>query len=301
MGLIAKKMRLWFSLETSPFFYLLPVLLFMGLIVAYPIGRMFYLSLTQNILTRPDLGVTFVGLDNYFTLFSSADFWRTIGRTVGWTTISVAGKSLIGFGIAWLLAKEVAFKRFYLFLLLIPWVMPMVVAAVAWRWVYDGQYGMLNWILMEAKLLTEPFAWLGHKGSAFFATAFVDMWHGIPFMAMLFLAGLQAIPEQLLESAAIDGASSVQRLRHVILPLMKPIIMVATTLSTIWTFNSFGIIWPLTKGGPVDATETLIIDAYKRSFGAFDLGMGAAVTMVIFLLFLFTTVYYRLLMKQEGF
>lgn len=300
--IMVRKIRLWFSPETSPFFYLLPVFLFMGLMVAYPIGRMFYLSMTQNILTRPDLGVTFVGLDNYIALFNSADFWRTIERTVGWTVISVVGKSLIGFCIAWLLAKKIAFKRFYLFLLLIPWVTPMVVGAVAWRWVYDGQYGMLNWLLMEAKLLAEPFAWLGHKGSAFFATAIVDMWHGIPFMAMIFLAGIQAIPEQLLESADIDGASPVQRLCYVILPLMKPIIVVATMLSIIWTFNSFGIIWPLTKGGPVDATEILIINAYKRSFGAFDLGMGAAVTMVIFLLLLlFTAVYYRFMMKQENF
>jgi multiple sugar transport system permease protein len=295
-----RKKRLTFSPEKSPFLYLLPLILFMAIMVAYPIGRVFYLSLTQNILTRPDLGVSFIGLENYMTLFSSAEFWNTVGRTTAWTSLSVIGKCLIGFGIAWLLAKEIAFKRFYMLLLMIPWVTPMVVAAVVWRWIYDGQFGMLNYVLMQINVLQEPFVWLGHKTSAFIATAVTDMWIGIPFLAMMFLAGLQSIPVELQESASIDGASAFQRLIYIILPIMKPIILVATTLSGIWTFNSFGVIWPMTRGGPVEATETLIVDAYKRSFGAFDLGMGAAIAIVIFVILLtFTVIYKRLLMKQE--
>jgi multiple sugar transport system permease protein len=296
------KRKRWFTLspEKSPFFYLLPMIIFMAIMVAYPIGRVFYLSFTQNILTRPDLVGAFIGLENYITLFSSAEFWETLGRTAVWTTLSVVGKTLIGFGIAWMLSKDIAFKRFYMLLLMIPWVTPMVVAAVAWRWIYDGQFGMLNYILMQVNILQEPYVWLGNKMSAFIATAVTDMWVGIPFMAMMFLAGLQSISVELLESASMDGASSFQRLIHIVLPIMKPIILVATTLSAIWTFNSFGVIWPLTRGGPVDATQTLIIEAYKRSFGAFDMGMGATVAVVIFfILLMFTILYKRLLMKQE--
>ncbi|SDC93239.1 carbohydrate ABC transporter membrane protein 1, CUT1 family [Melghirimyces thermohalophilus] len=292
--------RFTLSPEKSPFFYLLPVLLFMSVMVAYPIARVLYFSFTQNILTRPDLGVTFVGLQNYVTLFQSAEFWATFTRTALWTGLSVAGKSLIGFLLAWLLAKEIAWKRFYMALLLIPWVTPMVVAAIAWRWVYDGEFGMLNWVLTELHMLSDHYVWLGHKLSAFVATAVTDMWLGIPFMAMLFLAGLQSIPREVLESADIDGASSFQRLRLIILPLMKPVILVATTLSAIWTFNSFGVIWPLTKGGPVNATTTLVVEAYQRSFGAFDIGMGSTIAIVIFvILMLFTLVYYRALMRRE--
>ncbi|PTX58485.1 carbohydrate ABC transporter membrane protein 1 (CUT1 family) [Melghirimyces profundicolus] len=288
------------SPEKSPFFYLLPVLLFMFVMVAYPILRVLYFSFTQHILTRPDLGVTFVGLQNYVTLFKSTEFWATFSRTALWTGLSVLGKTLIGFLLAWLLAKEIAFKRFYMALLLIPWVTPMVVAAIAWRWVYDGEFGMLNWVLTEVHLLSDHYVWLGHKFSAFVATAVTDMWLGIPFMAMLFLAGLQSIPREILESSDIDGASPSQRLRFIILPLMKPVILVATTLSAIWTFNSFGVIWPLTKGGPVNATTTLVVEAYQRSFGAFDIGMGSAIAIVIFLILLiFTTVYYRALMSRE--
>jgi multiple sugar transport system permease protein len=176
----------------------------------------------------------------------------------------------------------------------------MVVAAVSWRWIFDGEFGMLNYILMQLNIIQEPYVWLGNQLSAFFATAVTDMWLGIPFLAMMFLAGLQSIPVELHESASMDGANGFQRLTRVTLPMIKPIILVATTMSGIWTFNSFGVIWPMTHGGPVDATQTLIVQAYKLSFGSFDLGMGAAIAVVIFVILLISTVLYkRILMRQE--
>ncbi len=293
-------MQRFFSPEKSAFFYLLPMVVFMCIMVAYPIGRILYISLTSNIMTRPDLGVHFIGLENYLTLFTSASFWHTVVRTGLWTALSVGGKTLIAFGIALLLAKDIAFKRFYLILLMLPWVTPMVVAAVTWRWIFDGQFGMLNYLLMQVHLIQEPYVFLGHKLSAFIATAITDMWLGIPFLAMMFLAGLQSIPVELNESASMDGANRFQKLIHVTLPMMKPIILVATTMSGIWTFNSFGVIWPMTSGGPVDATQTLIVEAYQLSFGSFNLGMGAAIAVVIFIILTISTVLYkRLLMKQE--
>ncbi|UOQ45440.1 sugar ABC transporter permease [Halobacillus salinarum] len=295
-----RSMRRFFSPEKSAFIYLLPMVVFMLIMVAYPIGRILYLSLTSNILTRPDLGIQFIGLENYWKLFSSQAFWETVGRTGLWTALSVGGKTLIAFGIALLLAKDIAFKRFYLILLMLPWVTPMVVAAVTWRWIYDGQFGMLNYILTQVHILQEPYVFLGEKWSAFVATAITDMWLGIPFLAMMFLAGLQSIPVELHESANMDGANRFQKLFHVTLPVMKPIILVATTMSGIWTFNSFGVIWPMTSGGPVDATQTLIVQAYKQSFGSFNLGMGAAIAVVIFIILTITTILYkRLLMRQE--
>lgn len=259
-----------------------------------------YISMTNNIMTRPDLGVQFIGLENYITLFSSVEFWQTTARTGIWTGLSVLGKTAAALGIALLLAKDIAFKKLYTILLMIPWVTPMVVAAVTWRWIFDGQFGMLNYILMQVNILQEPYVFLGHKLSAFIATAITDMWLGIPFLAMMFLAGLQSIPVELHESASMDGANRFQKLTRVTLPMMKPIILVATTMSGIWTFNSFGVIWPMTHGGPVDATQTLIVQAYKLSFGAFDLGMGAAIAVVIFIILTICTLLYkRLLMRQE--
>lgn len=297
---VHRKKRFTLSPESSPVLYLLPAVIFMLIMVAYPIGRIFYLSMTQDILTRPDLPFGFIGLQNFISLFHSADFWQTLLRTAGWAGISVTGKCVFGFIIAWLLSKDIAFKKFYVFLLLIPWVTPMVVAAVAWSWVYNGQNGMLNWVLMNFHVISTQYSWLGHKASAFIATAVVDMWIGIPFMGMVFLAGLQSVPEEVLESAEIDGASSFHKLFYIILPLMRPVILVSTTLSAIWTFNSFGVIWPMTKGGPVNSTETLVVEAYQQSFGSFNIGMGAAVAVVIFfILLIFTIAYKRLLMKQE--
>ncbi|MFB5662349.1 carbohydrate ABC transporter permease [Alteribacillus sp. HJP-4] len=294
------KLKQSFSPERSPLLYLLPMILFMGIMIAFPIGRVFYLSLMENQLTRPELGVNFVGLDNYLSLLLSNEFWATLFRTVGWTSLSVILKVAAGFGIAWLLAKEIGFKKVYMFLLMVPWVTPMVVAAVSFRWIYDGEFGTLNYILRSINLIESNIQWLGKAANAFMATAIVDMWLGLPFMVLMFLAGLQSIPKELKESANIDGANGMQVLRHIILPMMKPIILVATTLSTIWTFNSFGVIWPMTRGGPVDATTTLVVEAYVQSFGSFDLGMGAAIAVVIFVfLMLSTIVYRRLLLKQE--
>jgi len=272
----------------------------MLVMIAYPIIRVIYMSFTQNILTRPDLGVSFIGLENYIKLLSSRDFWAMVLRTALWTTFSVLGKTVVGFFIAFLLSMKIGFKRLYMILLMIPWVTPMVVAAVTWRWMYDGEFGMINYILYQVKILQEPFSWLGHQISAFIGTAIVDMWIGIPFLAMMFLAGIQSIAVELHESASMDGATTWQRLYHIVLPMMKPIILVATTLSAIWTFNSFGVIWPMTKGGPVNATETLIVGAYRYSFGSFNMGEGAAIAVVIFIILLtFTIVYRRMLMKQD--
>lgn len=295
-----KSLRYHLSPERSPLLYLLPMLLFMIALIAYPIGRVIYLSFMQNQLTRPDLGVNFIGLSNYITLFSSVDFWQTVLRTIGWTSLSVAGKTLLGFGMAWLLAKDIGFKKVYMFLLMIPWVTPMVVAAVSFRWIYDSEFGTLNYILSSVNLIEENIQFLGEAANAFVATAFVDLWLGLPFMVLMFLAGLQSVSKELKESASIDGANGWQMLRFIILPIMTPVVLVATTLSTIWTFNSFGVIWPMTRGGPVEATTTLVVDAYVRSFGAFDLGMGGAIAVVIvFFLMLFTVLYRKLLIKQE--
>ncbi|RNA67676.1 carbohydrate ABC transporter permease [Alteribacter keqinensis] len=292
-------LRKLFSLEKSPLLYLLPMILFMLIMIGYPISRVIYLSFTQNILTRPDLGVEFIGLSNYWTLMTSAEFWNTVARTVGWTSLSVGGKVLIGFGIALLLSKPIGFKKVYMFLLMVPWVTPMVVAAVSFRWMFDGQFGTVNYLLLTVGIIQENIIWLGQAATAFIATAIADMWLGLPFMILVFMAGLQAIPEEVKEAARMDGANGMQLLGKVILPMMKPVVLVAVTLSTIWTFNSFGVIWPMTRGGPLESTRTLVVDAYVRSFGAFDLGMGGAVAVVIFIfLMIFTYMYKRLLMKQ---
>ncbi len=268
----------------SPFLYLLPTLLFLALFLAYPILEVVRQSFFHNVVIRPHEGTPFVGFENYMQLFTSSRFQRALQITVYWTVLSVAGKLFIGFVAALLLQHRFRARRIYLTLIMIPWVTPIVVAAVIWRWVMNSQYGQLNALLELIGI--DGIAWLGGTTTAFTMTAAVDMWVGIPFVTLVLMAGLQSIPDELYEAARVDGAGAWAMLRHVTLPGIRHILMVVALLSTVWTFNSFQVIWPLTRGGPARATTTLVIATYQISFGAFDFGRGAAYAVVIFLILL---------------
>jgi multiple sugar transport system permease protein len=285
--------RRMISPEYSPLCYLAGALLILAVFVAYPILRVLYMSLMHNVLTRPDQGIYFVGLGNFLSLLQNADFLMAFQRTVWWTLLSVAGKTVIGFIIALLLVNITRGKKLFIFLLFIPWVTPNVVGAITWRWIFDGQFGMLNWLLLQLQLISQPISWLSSNFYSFLFTALVDVWVGVPFMAIVFMGGLQMVSQEILESADMDGAGYFKKLFYIKLPVIRPIVLVATTLSAIWTFNSFQIIWPLTRGGPVSATETLIIKAYRLAFGSFDIGMGSAVAVIIFLVLLAFSAFYN--------
>ncbi|RCW52214.1 carbohydrate ABC transporter permease [Halanaerobium sp. ST460_2HS_T2] len=283
-----------------PYLFIMPAVIFMLLIVAYPILLTFRSALFHEVLIRPWEGVEFVGLDNFLTLVKNQEFWASFQRTTIWTVSSVLGKTLIGLSIALLLNQKFKFRGFYRTLILIPWVTPQVVSAIIWRWVYNGEYGMLNYLLMRLGLINTGISWLGHKTTAFIAAVINDMWIGIPFMIVVFLSGLQGIPDELYEAAKVDGANRIQRLFKITLPQLKPVFLTATVLSIIWTFNSFNIIWVLTKGGPVNATETLVIKTYKEAFGKFDIGMGSTYAVTTFiLLMIFSLFYWRMFSEKD--
>ena len=287
-------LRRAFDLNRSPLPYLLPTLLFIGVFLAYPIFDVIRQSFEHNVPIRPWEAQGFVGFDNYVTLFKSAAFRRALLVTVSWTVLSVVGKLIIGFGTALLLQRQFPGRRLYLTLLMIPWVTPMVVAAVVWRWVLNSEYGQFNGLLDLLGLPVVP--WLGQSGTAFLATATVDMWIGIPFATMVLMAGLQSIPDELYEAALIDGAGPWQRFRFITVPQLRPVLLVVLLLMSVWTFNSFEVIYPMTKGGPTGATTTLVIQAYQTAFGSFDFGMAAALSTVIFLILLAVSFgYWRLL------
>lgn len=283
-----------------PYLFILPAVIFMLLIVAYPILLTFKSSLFHEVLIRPWEGVQFIGLDNFASLIKNQEFWSSLKRTTIWTISSVLGKTLIGLSIALLLNQKFKLRGIYRTLILIPWVTPQVVSAIIWRWVYNGEYGMLNYVLLKMGLINNGISWLGHKTTAFIAAVINDMWIGIPFMIVVFLSGLQGIPNELYEAAKVDGANKIQRLFRITLPQLKPVFLTATILSIIWTFNSFNIIWVLTKGGPVNATETLVIKTYKEAFGKFDIGMGSTYAVTTFiLLMLFSLFYWRMFSEKD--
>lgn len=283
-----------------PYIFILPSVVFMLLIVAYPILLTFKTALYHEVLTRPWEGVEFVALNNFIELLQDSEFWHALQRTLIWTISSVLGKTLIGLIIALVLNQKFKLRGIYRTLILIPWVTPQVVSAIIWRWVYNGEYGMLNYMLIKLGLINNGVSWLGHRTTAFIAAVVNDMWIGIPFMIVVFLAGLQGIPREMYEAARVDGANKWQQLFKITLPQLKPVFLTGTILSIIWTFNSFNIIWVLTKGGPVNATETLVIKTYKEAFGKFDLGIGSAYAVTTFvLLMVFSIFYWNLFRGQE--
>jgi len=294
------RLRRVFDPDASPTVYLIPTLLFLILFLAYPIAKVVAESLYRDVLIRPDLGRSFIGLRNYLDLLRDPAVLRSLRITVLWTLLSVAGKTLVGFAAALLLQHPFRGRRIYLTLLMIPWVTPVVVAAIAWRWVLDGQFGQLNGLLSALGIIHEPLSWLGQQGTAFLATATVDMWVGIPFMAMVLMAGLQSVPNELYEAARIDGAGAGQMFRLITVPVIRPILLVATLLSSVWTFNSFQVIWPLTRGGPAGATTTLVVRTFTTAFGSFDFGRAAALATFVFALLMALSYGYWRLLQQEA-
>lgn len=278
--------------------FLAPAVIFLAAVVIYPLTTTLWGSLFAESLVRPEAGRQFVGAGNYAEVLKDPSFWATLGRTVVWTVGSVLGKTLTGLILALLLASPFRGNGLYRVFLLVPWATPQVVGAVVWKWLYNSQNGYLSHLLNQVGLADGPVAFLGLPSTALVAAMLVDMWFGIPFMAIVLLAGLQSIPKELYEAVEVDGANWWGRFRHITLPLLVPVLGVATNLSVIWTFNSFNIIQTMTGGGPVGATEILVIRAYKEAFGRYDVGMASTYAAIIFLILMaFSLLYWRFLRK----
>lgn len=281
-----------------PYIFILPVILFMGTVFLYPLVLTFKYSFFKMLMFNKNS--EFIGLTNYINLFNDIDFIKATERTFMWTFSSVFIKIFFGLVLALLLSEKIRGIKIYRVLLLITWAIPHSVSAIIWQWIYDGNYGYLNFFLQELGVISQKLSWLGERKLAFIATVINDSWAGIPFTALIFLSGIQAIPISFYEAAEVDGVNRFQRLIYITLPQLKNMILVVSTLIFIWTFNSFNIIWILTKGGPVDSTETLIIKIYRQAFGKFDIGMSSTMSVIIFfILITFSVIYWKMTVKDE--
>jgi multiple sugar transport system permease protein len=259
-----------------------PALLCIIAIALYPVLNTFKLSLYYMKLQLPGL-THFVGLQNYITLSSDSRFWSATLNTVFFTVVSVA-LELVGLVRA---------------AVLIPWAIPTVISALMWKFIYNDQFGVLNDILMKVGLINSYKAWLGSPSSAMSAAIFADVWKTAPFMALLLLAGLQNISQDLYEAAKVDGAGSIRQFFRITLPLLKPTILVALIFRTLDAFRVFDLIFVMTGGGPGNSTETLSIYAYKTLFRNLDFGIGSAIAVIIFIfVFIFAMFYIKLLDKS---
>jgi multiple sugar transport system permease protein len=266
-------------------------LLMMGIIVLPVINviRMAF-SKTDEIGTP----VKYVGLDNFVRVFRDPSFGQIFSQTLIWTVTMVIVATPIAVGLALVVARNFPGKAIARAIIFAPWAVSFVFVSVIWKYIFDPYYGHLNPLLSD--LLGHPVhvAWLGSPETALGSVIWVGITLTIPFTSIVTLAGVQSIPADLLEAGKIDGASTVQLFRYVKLPLLMPVITVATIVNTIYIFNSFPIIWTMTEGGPVNYTDTLVTYLYKASFRFLDFGRGAAVSLVGFLiLMVFSLLYVR--------
>lgn len=261
------------------YLFVTPIALAVLALVAYPFCYAVYLSMTHKLVGMPPI---FVGLENYQRLWNDGFFRRAVYNSCLFTFGSVFFKLGLGMLMALVLTSRVRFRSFWTGVLLIPWVAPTVVTALNFLWIFDGSLGVLNYLLVKVfRILPQGVGWLSEPGTAMGSVIAVNVWRGFPFFGISFLAGMKAIPAEMYEAAAVDGASPVQRFRHVTLPSLRNIVIIVTLLSTIWTFNDFGIVYVLTKGGPGGATMVLPVLTYETAFGAQRLGEAIAVALYL--------------------
>ena len=269
--------------QNTAWIMLLPALLLLLLVFAYPIVRAFWLSLfTQNLGTK--LQAEFSGLDNYVRMAGDGRFWQSFVTTSIFTTTSVALELLLGMGIAIVLNQRFLGRSLVRTSAILPWALPTALIGLAWWWIFNDQFGVVNDLLLRLGLIKTGINWLGEPNLARIAVIFADVWKTTPFISILLLAGLQSISPDLYEAHAIDGATPGQSFRQITLPLLMPQILIASLFRFAQAFGVFDLIAVMTNGGPGGATEVVSLYIYSTVMRYLDFGYGAALVVITFLL-----------------
>jgi multiple sugar transport system permease protein len=289
-----------------PLGFFLPAIVYLVAMFGYPLYYGVSMSVTHFTVASFLTGkAPFVGLSNYADILVSGQFLAAFATTAIFTVLSIAGQMTIGMLLALFFWRHFPFNAAMRALLLAPWLLPIVVSASVWRWMFAQDYGVINHLLLKAGLVSEGVPWLVHPGFALAAVIITNIWIGIPFSMAVFHSGLQALPRETLEAAELDGASPVQRFFFVTLPLLKPLTAIVFILSVTYTVKVFDLIFVLTGGGPANATQTLAIYSYKLSFRELDFSHGAAVGNVLIVISLCFAFFYirsfrRSLIAERG-
>jgi len=275
------RVREWWEQEhVFGFGLILPALLLIVGLVAYPFGMAIYFSLSDYWVGSPG---GFIGLTNFREVLRWDLFQRAVYNSFVFTLIAVALKIVLGVWLAMLLFRTFKFKRVIRGAVLLPWVIPTALSVLAWRWMFDSLYSVVNWTAIHLGIISPPGPnWLGMAEYAMAAVIAVNVWRGLPFFAIIVLAGLVSIPREYYEAAEVDGAGSWGRFRHVTLPLLKPVLAVVILFSTIFTFSDFNIVQVLTSGGPINSTHLFATLAYQQGLMGGNLGQGAAISLFLF-------------------
>ena len=275
-----------------------PTVLVFCAVIVYPLISAIYLSLFQ--IFTPTLEGGFVGLDNYATLLARGEFWSSLLNTVIWTVGTLTLQIVFGVGMALVLHQNIWFRSLARSLILFPYFVSTVVAVLVWKWLFNDLYGILNHLLIVSGLTNVPLDYLGTMPNAMISVILVGAWKYFPFVVIAVLARLQTIPEPLYEAARIDGAGPIARFFDITLPQLRDVLVVIILLRAIWDFKEFDLIYLLTGGGPITATQTLPLLVYKEAFALNQMGMASAYAVVMMAIMLaFMLVYIRRTGREE--
>lgn len=269
-----------------PYLLLTPALLIIVSVIFIPGINAAFMSLQNYDLRRPN-EIGFAGLNNYLAVFQDTLFWKSLFHTIVWVVFGVGFQFILGFALALLLNKRFYGRGVIRAVSLIPWATPGVLIGLMWKWIYDGNYGVLNDILRKLGLIDRNIPFLSQKATAFPSVILTIVWQGIPFFALMLLAGLQSVSKDMYEAADIDGASKWKKLFYITIPSIKNTIFTTLLLRTIWVANSVDVIYNMTEGGPSYSTQTLSVYIYNK---ANALNLGYASTMAILLMLVLSCV-----------
>ncbi len=271
------------------FLFMLPAAGLLLLFLTYPLGLGVWLAFTDTTIGRDGV---FIGLWNYESLFADRVFWLSVTNTLLYTSVATVGKFALGLWLALLLNHAMPFKAFIRSIVLVPWIVPTVLSAIAFWWIYDPQFSIISYVLVDVLGWRETYIdFLGVPSHARASLIVANVWRGIPFVAICLLAGLQTISPSLYEAGMIDGANAWRRFWHITLPLLLPILAVVLTFSVLFTFTDFQLVYAITRGGPVNSTHLMATLAYQRAIPGGQLGEGAAIAVAMIPFLVFATMF----------
>ena len=277
--------------QVLPYVLVSPAVLATLFIIFLPMLQAAFMSLHKYILYKPK-DIPFIGLENYFRAFGDEVFWISLKQTLLWIGLTVPLQAVLGLVTALLLNQNFPWRALARGLIIVPWALPSVVIGLMWSWIYHPSYGVLNDLLLRVGLVHTAIPWLADPSTALYSIIVALMWQGFPFFAVMFLAGLQAIPRSYYEAAEIDGASKWQQFRYITLPGLTGVMVTAFLLRVIWVANSIDVIYVMTGGGPGYNTHTLPLYSFIRIRSGMDFGYGSALAIIFTLLLLTAVVVY---------
>jgi multiple sugar transport system permease protein len=284
--------------RTLGYLLLAPAVLYITLLIGYPFLLALWFALTD--LNVGQSNGNFVGLDNFQGAWENSIFQRSLRNTIQYTVTSEVIKLVLGTCLAFLLVGDFPGKRVIRTLVIIPWAIPIAIGVIAWRWMFDSLYSVLNWVPVHMGLVTEGPNWIGDPNLALWSITFVKVWRGLPFSAVVLMAALTSIPQDILDAARVDGCNNFQRYVYIVRPLVMPILFIALIFSLVFSVTDISIVWLLTKGGPINSTHLLATFAFQTGIVSGALSRGAAISLFLFpVMVVFAVWLLRILKRRE--